>query len=121
MSLERRTIMNSDYELFIELSNLNNELTETIEDLRKEGVEYAKAERDYKIALRKKALELRSQDMAITLIDKVVYGEEDVAVKRFERDIHETYYKTLQEKINTTKLRIRILDNQIARDYGQTK
>lgn len=122
MSLERQMIMaNSDYDLYLELNQLNNHLKQAIEDLRLEGVEYAKAERDYKITLRQKALELRANDMAITLIDKVVYGIEEVANKRFERDKHETFYKTTQEKINTIKLRIRILDNQISRDYGQAK
>ena len=53
----------------------------------------------------------------MTLIDKVVYG--DCADKRLKRDIAETMYKTAQENINSIKLQIRILDNQIAREWGR--
>lgn len=95
-----------------------DELEVSIKSLRKTGTDYAAAERDYKIALRKRTLELRAQDMAVGIIDKCIYGEPDVAEKRFKRDCAEAIYKANLEHINATKLEIRILSEQINREYG---
>jgi hypothetical protein len=56
--------------------------------------------------------------MPVTLINQIIYGVPEVAKKRFERDIAETMYNTAQEKINTLKLQIRILESQIQREWG---
>lgn len=86
--------------------------------MKRYGNELAEAERDYKICLREEALRLRStQDMPVTLIQQVVYGIPEVANKRFKRDVAEAMYKTSQEAINTLKLKIRILDSQISREW----
>jgi len=107
-----------DYDLINEMNNLCNKLTVAGQQMKTYGREFAAAERDYKIALREEALKLRTtQDMPVTLIDKVVYGVPEVAKKRFERDLAETMYKTAQESINTLKLKIRILDAQISREW----
>ena len=67
--------------------------------------------------LTQEALKLRDKGMAVTLIDKVIYG--NCADKRFKRDVAEVMYKTAQENVNSTKLRIRILDAQISREWGR--
>ena len=102
--------------LIQQLNDLSVKLTQGIKLMGKYGREYAEAEREYKVALAKKALELRDKGMAVTLIDKVIYGK--VADVRFKRDTAEILYKTSQEHINALKLQIRILDNQIQREYG---
>lgn len=104
-------------DLMNELNTLNSALSASIRQLEKYGQERAEAERDYKIALRSEALKLREEQMAVTLIDKVVYGIPEVANLRFKRDIAETMYKTSLEKINTLKLRIRIIDAQLTREW----
>ncbi len=102
-----------------ELNDLCNKLTHSGRQLMKYGNELAEAERDYKICLREEALKLRTtKDMPVTLINQVVYGVPEVAEKRFKRDVAETMYKTAQESINTLKLKIRILDSQIQREWG---
>ena len=107
-----------EYDLINEMNSLCNKLTIAGRQMKDYGRELATAERDYKIALREEALKLRAtQDMPVTLIDKVVYGVPEVAKKRFERDLAETMYKTAQESINTLKLKIRILDAQISREW----
>ncbi len=105
-------------ELFSKLT----ELTASISTLKEYGLKLAEAEKDYKICLRQEALKLRSEKgMAITLIQQVVYGVPEVAEKRFKRDVAETMYNTAQEKINTLKLQIRILESQVSREWGQNK
>lgn len=93
-------------------------LTPAIQRLDKTGVDYADAERNYKLALRKHSLELRAVDMAIGMIDKTVYGIPEVADLRWERDVAYAHYKTAQEYINTLKIEIRVIENQIEREWG---
>lgn len=101
-----------------ELKELSKQLTISGEQLKRYGRELAQAEHDYKITLRQEALKLRDGGMPVTLIDKVVYGVEEVADKRLKRDIAETMYKASQESINTLKLKMRILDAQINREWN---
>lgn len=100
-----------------EMNELNLRLNEAIRLMAKYGKEYAKTEHDYKLELKKRALVRRESGMPVTLIDKVVYG--DCAEQRFKRDTAEIMYKTAQENINSIKLQIRILDNQISREWGR--
>ena len=115
----------SDFELYDELDKLNNELSSNVRQLRIEGVKFAEAERNYKIALRKEALKLRYTDKQPSqLVNLCVYGDTEdfnVANLRFTRDSQEAIYKSVQENINTIKLKIRIIDNQISREWGNTK
>ena len=105
-----------------EIFQKQNELTACIRLLKQDGIKLAETERDYKICLRQEALKLRAEKgMPVTLIQQVVYGVPEVAKKRFERDIAETMYNTCQEKINTLKLQIRILESQIQREWGVNK
>ena len=108
-------------DLVNEINELSNKLTASGRQMQKYGMELAEAERDYKICLREEALKLRTtKDMPVTLINQVVYGVPEVAEKRFKRDVAETMYKTAQESINTLKLKIRILDAQISREWGSS-
>ena len=56
--------------------------------------------------------------MAVTLIDDVAKGDEDIADLRCKRDCSEAVYKACQEAINLDKLRIRILDKQADREWS---
>lgn len=102
-----------------ELNELTARLSTAVNMLQKYGKDYALAERNYKVALSEQALRLRAQDMPVTLIDKVIHGK--VANERFNRDTAEVLYKTAQENINAIKLQIRILDAQIAREWGRNE
>ena len=105
-------------DLFNELQNLTKQLTNSLKQLRTNGIKLAEAEKEYKIAVNKKALLLRSEDMPVTLINQVIYGYEDIAQLRFLRDSADVVYKANLEAINTLKLQIRIIENQIKREYG---
>ena len=96
-------------------------LDKAIKELAQNGYKLAECERDYKIAVNKKALELRSQDVPVTLINQVIYGYEDIAKLRFERDTAQVKYNANLEYIQIIKLMIRILENQLSREYGNTK
>lgn len=104
-----------------EIEEKSKMLDKAIQDLAKNGYDLATKERDYKIAINKKALQLRAEDMPVTLINQVIYGYEDIAQLRFERDIAQVKYNANQDYINTIKLQIRILESQLSREYGNVK
>ena len=108
-------------EIYDEIDLKQKELDISVRALRKTGTEYANAERNYNKALRQKALELRDGGMPVTLIDKVIYGEEEVANLRFDRDVAEAVYRANQESINVLKLNIRIIESQLNREWGVAK
>lgn len=109
-------------DLVNELFQKQKELSACIKLLQQNGIKLAETERDYKICLRQEALKLRAEKgMPVTLIQQVVYGVPEVAKKRFDRDVAEAMYTSAQEKINTLKLQIRILEAQIQREWGNTK
>lgn len=109
-------------DLYNELQQKIKELNISIKKLRETGTEYAEAERDYKITLRNEALKLRAEKgMAITLIQQVVYGVPEVADKRFQRDVKEAVYRANQEAINSIKLQIRVIENQLSREWTNEK
>ena len=105
-------------DLFNEIQDLITRLNTSVNMLKKYGNELAEAERDYKITLRQEALKLRTEkNMPVTLINQIIYGIPDVADKRFKRDVAEAMYQTALENINSLKLQIRIIENQLQREY----
>ena len=96
-------------DLVNELFDLTNELNASIKKLAENGRKLAEKERDYKITLRTEALKLREdKQLPVTLIAQIIYGVPEVA----------TIYNTNQEHINCTKLKMRILESQIQREWG---
>ena len=105
-------------DLYVELQQKIKQLEASLKELRVSGTNYAKAERDYKILLRQECLKLRDEGMAIGMIDKTCYGIPSVAEARFQRDIAQTIYQANLEAINTLKLQLRLIENQISREFG---
>lgn len=105
-------------DLYNELESKIQELEISIRSLRKTGQKYAEAERDYKILLRQEVLKLRDEGQAIGVIDKICYGIPEVAEARFKRDVAKAVYTANLEAINSIKLQMRLLENQIQREYG---
>lgn len=104
-------------ELYEELQAKTKQLETSIKSLRANGTEFAKAEKEYKMLLRVKALQLRDEGSPIGMIDKTVYGIPEVAEARFRRDVAKAVYEANQEAINSLKLQMRLIENQIGREW----
>jgi len=105
-------------DLYEQITKLMAELTASIRKLRANGEKLAEAERDYKLTLRQEALRLRAGEMPVTLINQVIYGVPEVAEKRFKRDVEQANYEANKEHINICKLKLRILENQLSREWN---
>lgn len=104
-------------DLDLELMQKTKQLEASIKELRHSGTAYAEAEKNYKVLLRQECLKLRDEGMAIGMIDKTCYGIPSVAEARFKRDVAEAVYRANMEAINSTKLQMRLLENQRNREY----
>ena len=107
--------MESD--LYLELQEKTRQLDISVRSLRTTGTERANAERGYKILLRSECLRLRDEGMPVSLIAMVVYGIEEVADARRERDIAEAVYEANLEAINSIKLQMRLIEAQLDREW----
>lgn len=105
-------------DLYDEIQSKQRMLDMAVKQLRIDGRACAQAEKEYKIKLATECLKLRDEGMAIGMIDKVCYGLPSIADARYKRDITEMTYKACQEAINSLKIQIRIIDNQISREWG---
>ena len=100
-------------DLINELNYHRQRLNYAIKELKGRGNNKAKAERDYRVALAKKMLELRDKGTPVTIISDVCRGDEDIARLKMERDIAESLYESNMQFIYATKLNIDIIQNQI--------
>ena len=105
-------------DLYEQIMKLMAELTVSIRKLRDNGAKLAEAEREYKVTLRQEALKLRAGDMPVTLINQIIYGIDEVAEKRFKRDVEQANYDANKEFINVTKLQLRVLSAQLQREWS---
>lgn len=105
-------------DLVNELNEKCRLLDNSIRMLRKTGSDYAKAYTDYRIALAKELLILKDEGYAITLAGDIARGKPEIAHLKFEEISKEAIYKANMESINVLKLQIKILENQIEREFG---
>lgn len=89
-----------------------------LERMRKAGRDLAQAEYNYKIALRKEVLSERAKETAVGVIDKIVYGEDEVGLLRLKRDIAKSDYEVFKEVVLYLKFEIRIIDAQLSREWS---
>ena len=108
------------YDLEEQINKLNSELTQSIKLLRKNGDAYARAEREYQVAKAQTVLKMKDAGASMTEINLSIKGQPEVSEKLFQRDVAKVMYEANQEHINTVKLQLRLLDNQIAREWGNT-
>lgn len=93
-------------------------LLASVKALKKSIQEKAKTEADYKMLLRQEALKLRADGMAQGTVEMTVYGLENVAEAKMKRDIADETLKACYETLQVIKLEIRIIENDINREYG---
>ena len=90
--------MNDDLHSIIgELKEINKKLSNSYKELWLQSKAFSIAERDYKISLQKKILELKTSGMAVTLIPDLARGSEEVAELKFKRDLAERLWDSARE------------------------
>ena len=106
-------------DLWTELQEKQEELDKAIKDLREAGRNYAEADTAYRRMVAKETLRLKAKGMAVGLIEKVVFDDEQVLDALFQRDYTDTLVTASKEQINSLKLKIKTISEQLAREYGR--
>ena len=109
----------SGQDLILEMQAKTRLLDSALSQLGKRGSEYAKAEHDYRVALAKKILLERDKGTPVTIISDVCRGDREIASLKLKRDSAEVIYDAAKEACNVYKLQIRMLDEQISREWGK--
>ena len=101
--------------------DLLDKLDLSIRSLVKTGREYADAHTDYRLKLSETLLRLEAEGRPVTNLYYIARGNKDVALAKFKEISSEAIYKANQESIQAQKLRIKILEAQIEREWGNTR
>ena len=108
-------------DLIQELWRINDLLTKALEQFKTRGLEYAKAYANYRKLVAQELLKLKAEGMPVTIAYDIARGKEEVANAKEQEIIAETMYKSCQEAINTFKLQIKILQEQINKEWGDVQ
>lgn len=105
-------------DLITEVERMRNALKRSIDDLLKHGRELAEKEHAYQVAKAQTVLFMKDEGRPVTEINLTIKGQPPVAEAMLQRDMAQVLYQTNMEYINATKLELRVLENQIAREWG---
>lgn len=100
------------------MQELNTYLTTALAEYKKRGTDYAKAYKNYRVLLSQELLRLKAEGMPVTICNDLARGKKEVAEAKEQEIITECLYKSCQEAILTYKLQIKILQNQIDKEYN---
>lgn len=97
----------------MQMRTLQKKLNLAQSELKKRGINKAKAEAEYRTALAEKILIERDEGMPVTIINDVCRGDKRIAKLKMERDIAETLYETCLQAIYATKLEMNIINDMM--------
>lgn len=104
-----------------EVEKALKDLEKCVSEYKRYNYDYAIKERKYRIALSKKLTELRASGEKVTHLADIARGIPEIAELRFQRDIAEGLKKASEEGINFYKIKVRTLEGQLQREWGQAK
>ena len=105
-------------DLLEQMKQLNDLLKLALGEYKKRGMDYAKAYSNYRMKLAQELLRLKAEGMPVTIAYDIARGKEEIAKAKENEIITECLYKSCQEAINTYKLQIKILQEQINKEYN---
>ena len=108
-------------DLVNELSYKTNKLDNAINQLAKSGRDYASAYTNYRVALAQELLKLKNDGYAITLAGDIARGRKEIASLKFKEIETEALYKANLERINALKLEIKLISNQIDKEWNKNE
>lgn len=106
-------------DLLLQMKQLNDLLTSALKEFKKRGQDYAKAYSNYRKLVAQELLRLKAEGMPVTIAYDIARGKEEVAQAKEQEIITECLYKSCQEAINTYKLQIKILQEQINKELTE--
>ena len=106
------------FDLQQERKELEERLMQEIEAYEKSGCQLAKNEAEYRKALRVEILLERANKTPVSIVSDICRGKPEIAELKLNRDCSEAVYSASKEAIHAIKLRLRILDEEITREWN---
>jgi len=100
-----------------ELNDRRNLRDKALSDCKTYAIERAKKKYEYRVALAKRILVLRSEGVQISCIQKIAEGNEDIANLEMEKDTAESLYDLGRKAVDCYQLDMRLIGEQIEREY----
>ena len=104
-------------DLIEEMNRLKTLLNTALTEFKNRGMTYAKTYANYRKLLAQELLRLKAEGMPVTIAYDIARGKEEIANAKEQEIIAETLYKSCQEAINSYKLQMKILQEQIEKEY----
>ena len=104
-------------DLQLEIEKKLHDLDISVKELRKTGSQYADSYTKYRIALAKEIAKLKDAGMPVTICHDIARGNQEVARLKFNEIRDEAIYFANRESILATKLQIKILTEQMNREW----
>lgn len=105
-------------DLMEEMKRMKDELHRSMKMLRQNGEALARKEHDYQVIKAQEWRRLKADGWTSTDLQSTIKGQPLVSDAMFERDTARVMYEANQEHINVVKLELRVLENQIAREWS---
>ncbi len=105
-------------DLIERMKELTDLLNAALSEFKNRGMAYAKAYANYRKMLAQELLKLKAEGMPVTIAYDIARGKEEIANAKEQEIITECLYKSCQEAINSYKLQIKILQEQINKEYS---
>lgn len=104
-----------------EIQEYKELLNKAITELKTRGRNYAEAYKNYRILVAQELLRLRAEGMPVTIAYDIARGKQEIAEAKENEIVTESLYESCKEAINSYKLQIKILENQLDREWGHAK
>lgn len=104
-------------DLYNEILERSRKLDQTLRTLPKMARDYAKAESNYRTMLAEKVLKLEAEGRPVTNLQIIAKGDKQVAAAKAREIMTEALYKATLERINVQKLQIKLLSEQLRREW----
>ncbi len=105
-------------DLMNELLGKQKELNISVKNLRYTGSDFAEAQKNYRIALAIVEKQLRDEGEPVSIVKDLARGEENVAELKKQMENKLAIYRANMEAINSIKTEIRIIENQLNREFN---
>lgn len=105
-------------DLYNQLLELSQKLDRTLHNIPKVSRDYAEAQREYRTILAETVLRLENEGRPVTNLQIIARGKKEVARAKVREITTEALYKATLEAINVYKLQVRILSEQIEREWS---
>lgn len=108
-------------DLWQEIEYKEKQLDEALGTLRTNKIKFAEYNVNYYKVKAKRVLEMHKEGLPVTLITMLIKGDEEVNKAMFDRDCALAIADANAEAINVKKLEAKIINDQLNREWGNTR